>query len=84
MDTQSLYPRFSEDELSRRYSSVRAAMQESEIPLLLVYGTPPFANGELLYLSNYPSTRKHSYFSGRERSRVNTLRADVQPHPCNS
>ena len=58
MDTRSLYPRFSEAEFSRRYSSVRTAMQQSALPVLLVYGTPPFSNNELLYLSNYPSTRE--------------------------
>ncbi len=58
MDATSLYPRFSEAEFSRRYSSVRAAMQQSALPVLLVYGTPPFSNNELLYLSNYPSTRE--------------------------
>ncbi len=80
MDTQSLYPRFSEDEFSRRYSSVRAAMLEFEIPVLLVYGTPPFANGELLYLSNYPSTREAFLIFPGESEAGSTLFAQMYNH----
>jgi Xaa-Pro dipeptidase len=56
MDTTGFYPRFSDAEFSRRYAAVRSAMQEADLPLLLVYGSPPFTNSEVQYLSNYPST----------------------------
>jgi len=56
MDTTGFYPRFSDAEFSRRYAAVRSAMQEADLPVLLVYGSPPFTNSEVQYLSNYPST----------------------------
>ncbi|HEY6410756.1 MAG TPA: M24 family metallopeptidase [Ktedonobacteraceae bacterium] len=80
MDTKSLYPRFTEYEYSRRYSIVRAAMQESELLVLLVYGTPPFANHELLYLSNYPSTREAFLVFPSESETGPTLFAQMYNH----
>ncbi|MEO6889044.1 MAG: Xaa-Pro peptidase family protein [Ktedonobacteraceae bacterium] len=56
METKNLYPHFSEAEFARRYVAVREAMAEADLPLLLVYGTPPFMNSEVQYLSNYPTT----------------------------
>lgn len=56
MDTKGLYPRFSDAEFARRYTAVRSAMQEAELPVLLVYGTYPLMNSEVQYLSNYPTT----------------------------
>ena len=52
-----LYPRFSDEEFSRRYAAVRAAMQRAELDALVVYGTPD-AHSEVLYLSNFPVTRE--------------------------
>lgn len=56
MFTDNRYPRFSEAEFARRYAVVRAVMHEAELPVLLVYGTPPFMNADVQYLSNYPTT----------------------------
>src|SRR5260370_302090 len=58
MDSEGLYPRFSEAEFARRYAAVRAGMQEVDLPVLLVYGTPPFASSEVQYLANFPVTRE--------------------------
>ncbi len=41
MDTTGFYPRFSDTEFSRRYAVVRSAMQEADLPVLLVYGAFP-------------------------------------------
>jgi Xaa-Pro dipeptidase len=56
--SEGLYPRFSEVEFARRYAAVRAGMQEVDLPVLLVYGTPPFASSEVQYLANFPVTRE--------------------------
>src|SRR5260370_34112740 len=58
MDSEGLYPRFSEAEFARRYAAVRAGMQGVDLPVLLVYGTPPFASSEGQYLANFPVTRE--------------------------
>ncbi len=39
MNTDNLYPRFSDAEFSRRYALVRAAMQEADLSALVLYGT---------------------------------------------
>ncbi len=57
MHTGSLYPRFSDAEFSRRYGTVRAAMQQTGLPALLVYGTTG-SHHEVQYLSNFPVTRE--------------------------
>src|SRR5438132_10476546 len=56
--SEGLYPRFSEAEFARRYAAVRVGMQEVDLPVLLVYGTPPFASSEVQYLANFPVTRE--------------------------
>ncbi len=58
MESEGLYPRFSEAEFARRYAAVRAGMQEADLPVLVVYGTPPFASSEVQYLANFPVTRE--------------------------
>ena len=55
MDTGNLYPRFSEAELAHRYAAVRAAMNDAELPVMLVYGARLLSD-DVQYLSNYPST----------------------------
>ena len=55
MDTNNLYPRFSEAELAHRYTAVRAAMNDAELPVLLVYGAR-LLSYDVQYLSNYAST----------------------------
>jgi Xaa-Pro dipeptidase len=57
MTTNSLYPRFSEAEFSRRYAIVRSAMQGADILALILYGTVSSYN-EVQYLSNFPVTRE--------------------------
>jgi len=52
-----LYPRFSEAEFSRRYMAVRKAMREAELSALVLYNTPSSYN-EVLYLSNFITTRE--------------------------
>jgi hypothetical protein len=39
---KDLYPQFSEAEFRRRFATVRAAMKEADLPVLLIYGSPPF------------------------------------------
>src|SRR5215469_766001 len=53
----NLYPRFSEAEFSRRYATVRAAMQEAGLSALVLYGTVSSYN-EVQYLSNFLVTRE--------------------------
>ncbi len=38
MDDKNFYPHFTQAEFARRYAVVRAAMQEADLPALLVYG----------------------------------------------
>lgn len=57
MDDKNLYPHFSEAEFARRYAVVRAAMQEADLPALLIYGMPSMSS-EVQYLSNYATTRE--------------------------
>src|SRR5215472_12349046 len=57
MHASSLYPRFSDAEFSRRYTNVRAAMQEAGLSALVLYGTAGSYN-EVQYLSNFPVTRE--------------------------
>ena len=57
MHDNSLYPRFSDAEFSRRYTSVRAAMQEAGLSALVLYGTAGSYH-EVQYLSNFPVTRE--------------------------
>src|SRR6266568_772306 len=52
-----MYPRFSEAEFARRYADVRAAMRETDLSALVLYGTVS-AYHEVLYLSNFPVTRE--------------------------
>lgn len=52
-----MYPRFSEAEFSRRYMAVRKAMREAELSALVLYNTPSSYN-EVLYLSNFITTRE--------------------------
>ena len=66
MEASDLYPHFSDAEFKRRHAVVRAAMQEVDLPALLVYGTPPSMNADVQYLTNYPTTREaFLIFSGR-------------------
>ncbi len=55
-------------------------MQESELPVLLVYGTPPFANNELIYLSNYPSSREAFLIFSHDSKSASTLFAQMYNH----
>ncbi len=57
MDTNSLYPRFSDAEFARRYTAVRAAMAEADLAALILYGTPGL-DSEVQYLSNFPVSRE--------------------------
>ncbi len=57
IDNQILYPRFSAEEFSRRYTLVRAAMAEQDLAALILYGTPG-SDFEILYLSNFPVSRE--------------------------
>jgi len=58
-------------------------MQQSALPVLLVYGTPPFSNNELLYLSNYPSTREaFLIFPCDSESEPSLLAQMYNPHSC--
>ncbi len=57
MHANSLYPRFSDAEFSRRYTNVRAAMQEAGLSALVLYGTAG-SHHEVQYLSNFPVTRE--------------------------
>ena len=53
----SLYPRFSEVEFSRRYKAVRDAMGEAGLSALILYSTSGSYN-EVLYLSNFMTARE--------------------------
>ncbi|HEV2581048.1 MAG TPA: Xaa-Pro peptidase family protein [Ktedonobacteraceae bacterium] len=57
MYASDLYPRFSSAEYARRNAAVRAAMQEADLAALIIYGTPGAYN-EVLYLSNFLTTRE--------------------------
>ncbi len=57
MDSQPLYPRFSDAEYARRYAAVRAAMAEANESALIVYGTPG-ADAEVSYLTNFLVSRE--------------------------
>ncbi len=57
MNSDTLYPRFSDAEFARRYAAVRAAMAEDHIAALIVYGTPG-ADAEVSYLSNFLVSRE--------------------------
>src|SRR5947209_16181158 len=57
MNTNGLYPCFSEAEFSRRYKAVRDAMREAEISALILYSTTSLYH-EVLYLSNFIATRE--------------------------
>ena len=57
MNTETLYPSFSEAEFSRRYRDVRKAMQAAEISALIFYSTTGSYH-EVLYLSNFITTRE--------------------------
>ncbi len=65
MSTSSLYPRFSNTEFSRRYTTVRTAMQAQDLSALILYGTVS-AHSEVLYLSNFPVTREAILIFPRE------------------
>lgn len=54
---ETLFPRFSLEEFSRRYQAVRAAMAEADLAALVLYGTPG-SDSEVLYLSNFPASRE--------------------------
>ena len=49
------YPRFSAEELARRFSAVRVLMQQTDLAALLLFGTisTPY---EVHYLTNFPTT----------------------------
>ena len=49
------YPRFSAEELARRFSAVRSLMQEADLAALLLFSTisSPY---EVHYLTNFPTT----------------------------
>lgn len=49
------YPRFSAEEVERRYRAVRALLQEAQVSALLLFGTIS-APYEVHYLSNFPTT----------------------------
>ena len=53
--TTEPYPSFSREELARRYSAVRALMQEADLAALLLFGTISSPH-EVHYLSNFPTT----------------------------
>ena len=57
MNTNSLYPRFSDAEFARRYARVRAAMQEVGLSALVLHGTAG-SYQEVQYLSNFLVTRE--------------------------
>src|SRR5579863_7222563 len=57
LNTNSPYPRFTEAEFSHRNNAVRAAMEEAELSVLILYGTTSSYN-EVLYLSNFIATRE--------------------------
>ncbi|GAC1456782.1 MAG: Xaa-Pro peptidase family protein [Ktedonobacteraceae bacterium] len=57
MNTETLYPRFSEAEYSRRYSSVREAMRAADLAALIFYSTTGSYH-EVLYLSNFITARE--------------------------
>jgi Creatinase/Prolidase N-terminal domain len=80
MDTNTLYPRFSDAEFARRFTAVRAAMKEADLPVLLIYGSPPFLNAEVQYLCNYPTTREAFLIFPVESNPEATLFAQMRNH----
>ena len=54
--TDSLYPRFSTMEIERRHNMARAAMRESDLDALVVYGS--IGSQEILYLADFEVTRE--------------------------
>jgi len=57
MQPNKLYPRFSDAEFSRRYATIRAAMQKADLSALIVSSTVSSYN-EVLYFSNFLATRE--------------------------
>ena len=75
-----LYPRFSDAEFNRRFATVRAAMNEANLPVLLIYGSPPFLNAEVEYLCNYPTTWEAFLIFPAEPNPEATLFAQMRNH----
>ncbi len=80
MDTNTLYPSFSDAEFARRFTAVRAAMKEADLPVLLIYGSPPLLNAEVQYLCNYPSTWEAFLIFPAESNPEATLFAQMRNH----
>jgi hypothetical protein len=80
MDTSTLYPRFSDAEFARCSTAVRAAMKEADLPVLLIYGSPPFLNAEVEYLCNYPTTWEAILLFPAESNPEATLFAQMRNH----
>ena len=57
MNTETLYPSFSDAEFSRRYKDVRSMMREAELSALIFYSTTGSYH-EVLYLSNFITARE--------------------------
>ena len=57
MQTTTPYPRFSDEEMARRYAAVRALMLKEDLDALLVYGTTS-AFEAIHYLSGFAATRE--------------------------
>lgn len=57
MNASSLYPRFSDEEFSRRYQAVRQVMGASDLAAIIAYGQPGL-DAEVLYLSHFPVSRE--------------------------
>jgi Xaa-Pro dipeptidase len=57
MQSNDLYPRFSEAEFARRYAAVRAEMQKSDLSSLIVFSAVSSYN-EVVYLANFLATRE--------------------------
>lgn len=77
---KDLYPQFSEAEFRRRFATVRAAMKEADLPVLLIYGSPPFLNAEVEYLCNYPTTWEAFLIFPAEPNPTATLFAQMRNH----
>jgi Xaa-Pro dipeptidase len=80
MDTHTLYSQFSDDEFARRSAAVRAAIKEADLPVLLMYGSPPFTNAEIHYLCNYPITWEAFLIFPAEALPQATLFAQMRNH----
>lgn len=57
MNTNSLYPRFSDEEFFRRYQAVRQVMGATDLVAIIAYGQPGL-DAEVLYLSHFPVSRE--------------------------